>query len=100
MELNVEQKKIIENKPNGHILIKGVAGSGKTTVAVNKIPFLLKNYCYASDDKVLMVTFNKSLSGYGKYIYENLNSLQKEQIGFKCFYEYKKSHKIKELYVE
>lgn len=47
-----------------------------------------------------MVTFNKSLSGYGKYIYENLNSLQKEQIGFKCFYEYKKSHKIKELYVE
>lgn len=29
MQLNVEQRRIIESKPNGHTLIKGVAGSGK-----------------------------------------------------------------------
>ena len=29
MQLNVEQKRIIESKANGHTLIKGVAGSGK-----------------------------------------------------------------------
>ena len=45
MQLNVEQKRIIESKANGHTLIKGVAGSGKTTVAVNKIPLLLRHYC-------------------------------------------------------
>ena len=77
MQLNVEQKKIIQNKPNGQVLIKGVAGSGKTTVAVNKIPFLLKNYCYAPDDKVLLVTFNKSLVKYVEYIYDGI--LAKEE---------------------
>lgn len=50
MQLNVEQKRIILNKPSGHSLIKGVAGSGKTTVAVHRIPFLMNNYCIGSDD--------------------------------------------------
>ena len=43
MQLNVEQKRIIEAKPNGHVLVKGVSGSGKTTVAVHRIPLLLNN---------------------------------------------------------
>ena len=50
MKLNIEQRKIIESKPNGHMLVRGVAGSGKTTVAVHKIPFLLKHYCPADED--------------------------------------------------
>lgn len=72
MRLNVEQRRIIENKPNGHSLVKGVAGSGKTIVAVHKIPFLLKDYCYEKDDKVLVITYNKSLINYVKYIYEEI----------------------------
>lgn len=72
MQLNLEQKRIIESKPNGHILIKGVAGSGKTTVAVNKIPILLRHYCAAKDDMILMATYNKSLSKYVSFIYENV----------------------------
>ena len=36
MQLNLEQKKLIQMEPAGHCLIKGVAGSGKTTVAVHK----------------------------------------------------------------
>ena len=79
MKLNVEQRRIIENKPNGHILVKGVAGSGKTTVAVNKIPFLLKNYCYEKDDNVLVVTYNKSLINYVKYIYGEIEKYQDEE---------------------
>ena len=59
MRLNVEQRRIIENKPNGHVLVKGVAGSGKTTVAVHKIPFLLKDYTYEKDDKILPKFFFK-----------------------------------------
>lgn len=69
MQLNIEQQKMIHSKNMGHALIKGVAGSGKTTVAVHRIPFLLTNYCPNEDDKILMVTFNKSLTKYINYIY-------------------------------
>ena len=79
MKLNVEQRRIIENKPKGHVLVKGVAGSGKTTVAVHKIPFLLKDYCYEKDDKVLVITYNKSLVNYVKYIYEEIEKNKKEE---------------------
>ena len=79
MRLNVEQRRIIENKPNGHVLVKGVAGSGKTTVAVHKIPLLLKDYCYEKDDKVLIITYNKSLINYVKYIYEEIERNKEEE---------------------
>ena len=82
MQLNVEQRRIIESKPNGHILIKGVAGSGKTTVAVNKIPLLLRHYCPAEDDKILMATYNKSLSKYVSFIYDSVNEEEEYQSGF------------------
>lgn len=72
MELNIEQRKLVQSKPNGNMLIKGVAGSGKTTVAVNKIPYILNNYCFANDDKLLMVTFNKTLIKYIKHIYNKV----------------------------
>ncbi|MBW6409677.1 3'-5' exonuclease [Clostridium weizhouense] len=72
MQLNIEQKRIIESKPNGHSLIKGVAGSGKTTVAANKIPLLLRHYCPYKDDSVLMVTYNKALQKYVSVIYDNI----------------------------
>jgi DNA helicase-2/ATP-dependent DNA helicase PcrA len=72
MQLNVEQRKLIQSKPGGHSLIRGVAGSGKTTVAVNRIPFLLENYCLDNDDKVLMITYNKSLISYIKYVYDKV----------------------------
>lgn len=75
MRLNIEQRKIIELEPAGHSLIKGVAGSGKTTVAIRRIGFLQNHYCPEDDDNVLLVTFNKTLLKYIKYQYEN----QKEQ---------------------
>lgn len=69
MQLNIEQNKLIQAKPSGHSLIRGAAGSGKTTVAVNRIPFLLYNYCLESNDRILMVTYTKTLVKYIKYIY-------------------------------
>ena len=77
MQLNVEQKKLIQAKPSGHFLIKGVAGSGKTTVAVNRIPFLLNHYCFAEDDAILMVTFNKTLVNYIQFIYDKVEEESK-----------------------
>lgn len=74
MQLNLEQKKLILMEPSGHILIKGVAGSGKTTVAVHRISHLMKRYCLEKDDKVLLVTFNKTLRNYIKYLYEKVEN--------------------------
>ncbi|MDC3418077.1 transcriptional repressor LexA [Aquibacillus salsiterrae] len=81
MKLNVEQRKIIELEPAGHTLIKGVAGSGKTTVAIRRVSFLQEHYCPEENDNILLVTFNKTLLKYIKYQYENMeneetNSLQ------------------------
>ena len=64
MRLNTEQRKIVELEPTGHIQIKGVAGSGKTTVSILRVPFLLQHYCHEKDDKILLVTFNKTLLNY------------------------------------
>lgn len=80
MQLNLEQKRLIQAKPAGHGLIKGVAGSGKTTVAVNRIPFLLNHYCFADNDAILMVTYNKTLVNYITYVYNKVE--QEEQMSF------------------
>ena len=49
-----------------------VAGSGKTTVAVSRIRFLLSKHCFASDDRILLVTFNKTLVNYIKNLYKKV----------------------------
>lgn len=73
MKLNMEQRRIVELEPSGHMLVKGVAGSGKTTVSVRRIPFLLYHYCHEKDDKILLVTFNKTLLNYIKHLYNKVD---------------------------
>lgn len=72
MELNIEQRNIVESNPKGHILIKGVAGSGKTTVALHRALYLKQNHCPNPEDRILLVTYNKSLNNYLKYCFENI----------------------------
>lgn len=82
MRLNTEQRKIVELEPTGHLQIKGVAGSGKTTVSIRRVPFLLSHYCHEKDDKVLLVTFNKTLLNYIKYQYEKVEDEEDYQLNF------------------
>ena len=46
MDLNAEQKKIAVQEPKGHLLLKGVAGSGKTSVGIYRVAYLLNNFCF------------------------------------------------------
>lgn len=72
MKLNVEQRRIVELEPSGPMLVKGVAGSGKTTVAIRRINFLKEHYCHEPDDKILMVTYNKTLLNYIRHQYARM----------------------------
>lgn len=92
MQLNMEQKKLIHNTVMGQSMVKGVAGSGKTTVAVHRISFLLNNYCFEPQDKILMVTFNKSLTNYIEYIYSQIDD--DEQYGLFRIQDKNKNVKI------
>lgn len=89
MQLNMEQKRLIQANPNGHVLIKGVAGLGKTTVAVHRIPFLLNHYCFGEDDNILMVTYNKTLVNYIQYLYEKVE--EDNQVSFEEFFNSKEN---------
>lgn len=72
MKLNVEQRRIVELEPSGPMLVKGVAGSGKTTVAIRRLNFLKDHYCHEDDDRILLVTYNKTLLQYIKHQYARL----------------------------
>ncbi len=74
MQLNMEQKKLIQAKPTGHSLIRGVAGSGKTTVAVHRAEFLLNHYCIDDSDCILLVTYNRTLVKYLRHLYEKIDA--------------------------
>lgn len=76
MDLNAEQKRIATQKPNGHQLLKGVAGSGKTSVGLYRAFFLLNNYCYGKDDATLLATYNRTLINYMGYLYKKMEALQ------------------------
>ena len=82
MEFSKEQKKIINNKPNGHMLIKGAESTGKTTTFINKIPSLLNNYCISKDDKVLIATYNEECSKNAAFIYDNIDNEKYHQNSF------------------
>ena len=72
MKLNKEQQKLAENGAMGHAVSRGIAGSGKTSVGVSRIPYLIDKYCLEKD-KVLFVTYNKSLIKYIEYLYQKID---------------------------
>lgn len=82
MKLNMEQRRIVELEPNGHMLVKGVAGSGKTTVSIRRVPFLLHHYSHEDNDNILLVTFNKTLSRYIKHQYDKVENEEEYQDSF------------------
>lgn len=76
MDLNAEQKRIATMDPKGHQLLKGVAGSGKTSVGLYRAFFLYNNYCFAKDDSILLATYNRTLISYMAYLYEKMERIQ------------------------
>lgn len=61
------------------MMVKGVAGSGKTTVSIQRISFLQYNYCHEDDDRILLVTYNKTLLSFIKHQYDKYVEDEQEQ---------------------
>lgn len=63
--LQPEQEKVLKLDINGTILVKGVAGSGKTTIALHRAKYLIDNYQELfSAHTVVIFTYNRLLSNY------------------------------------
>lgn len=82
VEFNKEQRKIINYKPHGHLLIKGEKSTGKTTAFINKIPSLLNHYCINKDDKILVAAFDEEQSKHISHIYDSIESEKYHQNSF------------------
>lgn len=72
--LKGEQKKVLFLPPTKPIQIKGVAGSGKTTVALYRAKHLLETQSSLFQEaNIAIFTFNKTLAAYIKSIGSSIN---------------------------
>ncbi len=63
--LQPEQEKVLKLPERGAILVKGVAGSGKTTIALHRAKYLLDNFAHLFDhNRIAIFTYNRLLSNY------------------------------------
>ena len=88
IELTSEQIKILKNKSKGSCLVKGVAGSGKTTIALYKIMSILKEI-ENTNETILLLTYNRTLIAYMKFLCkQNHINLKEEQLKIKTMDSY------------
>ena len=59
-----EQNKVIRNTEDKNLIVEGIAGSGKTSVALHRIAFLLYRIPNLTSSNVVVFTTNKVFSEY------------------------------------
>lgn len=64
MTIQREQDEIIRHSPQGVALVNGVAGSGKTTIALHRVAWLLYNHRKKLEDRVLILGPNNIFMEY------------------------------------
>lgn len=96
-----EQNEIIRKKPQHNVLVQGVAGSGKTTVAMHRISYILYNYEleFAPQD-FYIIGSNRILLNYITGVLPDLDvygikQMTMEQLFVRLLYEDWDVHKFK-----
>ena len=88
-----EQNEIIRKSPYHNIIVQGVAGSGKTTVAMHRISFILYNYAERfKPDDFYIVGSNRILLNYITGVLPDLDvngvrQMTMEQLFIRLLYE-------------
>ena len=81
-----EQNDVIRRKISENIIVDGVAGSGKTTVALHRIAYLVYNYSKTiNEDRYLVIGPNPVFLKYIKTVLPNLDVSGVSQYTFEDF---------------
>ena len=96
--LNPEQDKLVRLDPREHRLIRGVAGSGKTTIALYRAKYLSENYLdMFTANKILVLTYNSTLVAFMR---EQAKELGLEGIEISSFHQWAYNYlNQKEVYI-
>lgn len=82
-----EQNKVIRNTEDRTLIVQGIAGSGKTSVALHRIAFLLYKIKNLSSNNVLIFSPNKVFSEYISNVLPELGEDNTLQTTFNQFME-------------
>ena len=71
--LTPEQFEMISMDEDKPVIIQGSAGTGKTTVALHRLAWLMfENNSHAKEENTLVIMFNRSLAAYVKHVLPEL----------------------------
>ncbi|WP_315117848.1 UvrD-helicase domain-containing protein [uncultured Clostridium sp.] len=85
MTIQEEQDNLIRQPYNKTIIVDGVAGSGKTTIALHRIAYLLYNYRDILQDRVLILGPNNIFMEYISMVLPSLGEVGVKQSTFVDF---------------
>ena len=85
--IQTEQNAIIRNVDDKVLIVQGIAGSGKTSVALHRIAFLLYKIKNLISDKVLIFAPNKVFSEYISNVLPELGEENTKETTFSDFLE-------------
>jgi DNA helicase-2/ATP-dependent DNA helicase PcrA len=85
MSIQAEQDEIIRQDRNKAVVVDGVAGSGKTTIALHRVAYLLYNHRDALQDKVMILGPNTIFMEYISSILPSLGEIGVNQKTFLDF---------------
>lgn len=99
MTIQKEQDEIIREDRNKVVVVNGVAGSGKTTIALHRISYLLYNFRKQFGDKVLIFGPNNIFMDYIAQVLPSLGESNIAETTFENFVkqELKIDEEVKEL---
>ncbi len=83
--IQMEQNKVIRNLEDKNLIVEGIAGSGKTSVALHRIAFLLYRIVNLSSNNVLIFSPNKVFSEYISNVLPELGEDNTMQTTFSDF---------------
>lgn len=98
-----EQNEIIRKSPFANIIVQGVAGSGKTTVAMHRISYLLYNYKHRFESNEYCIVGSNDLllnyitSGLPELDVPNIKHLRMDQLFIRlCEKDWQKKNRVVE----
>ncbi|WP_138205362.1 HelD family protein [Haloimpatiens lingqiaonensis] len=85
MTIQKEQDEIIRESKDKTVVVDGVAGSGKTTIALHRVAYLLYNYRKSLQDKVVIFGPNNVFMEYISMVLPSLGETGVKQTTFTDF---------------